>query len=87
MSESPSQPSRSGQPSEDQICRLPAIDAKPHPGGAGDRSGRPSAGQHGSIRSVFPPAKGIRPAGVTLSSFDDDEEAAPAQLALDLSPA
>jgi len=36
------------------------------------------------VRTVFPPTKGIRLLGVTVSSFDAAEEQAPAQLGLDL---
>jgi len=36
------------------------------------------------VRSVYPPAKGIRLLGVTLSSFEVEEAAAPVQLGLDL---
>jgi DNA polymerase-4 len=36
------------------------------------------------VRSVYPPAKGIRLLGVTLSSFEAEAAAAPAQLGLDL---
>ena len=36
------------------------------------------------VRSVYPPAKGIRLLGVTLSSFEAEDAVAPAQLGLDL---
>ncbi len=36
------------------------------------------------VRSVYPSAKGIRLLGVTLSSFEREDAAAPAQLGLDL---
>ncbi len=36
------------------------------------------------VRSVYPPAKGIRLLGVTLSSFEAEDAAAPTQLGLDL---
>ncbi len=39
------------------------------------------------VRTVFPPAKGIRLVGVTVSSFETEEAAAPGQLALDLGAA
>ncbi len=35
------------------------------------------------VRSIYPPAKGIRLSGVTLSSFEAEDAAAPAQLGLD----
>jgi len=36
------------------------------------------------VRTVFPPAKGIRLLGVTLSSFENAERSASKQLDLDL---
>jgi DNA polymerase-4 len=36
------------------------------------------------VRTVFPPAIGIRLVGVTMSGFDRHQDAAPAQLGFDL---
>ena len=71
---------------EDQVGRLPAVDPQPNLGGAGRRVAGRAAARRASTwcGSVFPPAKGIRLVGVTLSNFQSARQEPVTQLDLAL---